>query len=81
MEHPPLSIAIRMIRGPRTQEEFAELLGVTPRTVSRWESDDDPEGPEVSISNLRLLVGHGLDSTYLLGTEHAEQASPGPEAA
>lgn len=38
---PPLTPEeIRSIRGPRTQAEFAALLGVSPVTVYRWELQD-----------------------------------------
>lgn len=75
MNQHSLSIAIRKVRGNRPQLEFAQLLGVTVRTVSRWEAGEAP----VSLSNLRLLVAHGLPAAYLLSDVPASM--PGGEAA
>lgn len=64
-----LALAIRRLRGVRNQHEFADLLGVSKKTIGRWEN-----GSPVSLSNLRLLVAHGLDRSYLAGDATARQA-------
>lgn len=54
-------IAIRALRGLRTQEEFASEYGVVPLTVLRWE-----QGWPISIRNARRLVDAGLDPSYVM---------------
>ena len=50
---------IRSISG-MTQKEFAEFLGVSKRTVERWEySNDEITGPIALIADL-LIKNHGL---------------------
>lgn len=53
--------AIRALRGPRTQQQFAAEVGATRVAISRWES-----GGEVSIRFARRLVELGLDVAYVL---------------
>ena len=55
------SQAIRSLRGPRTQSEFAAVVGVTQAVVSRWEN-----GGDVNIENANRLVELGLDVAYVL---------------
>jgi transcriptional regulator with XRE-family HTH domain len=57
----PQSNAIRVLRGLRTQQEFAQAVGVTRAVISRWEN-----GGEVSLMNARRLVELGLDPAYVL---------------
>lgn len=38
-------------------KDFAEHMGVTPETVSRWENDKEPMGP-IADRLLRLMLAH-----------------------
>lgn len=54
---------LRMQRG-YTQEELADLLGVHPRQIHRYEANDvDPSSTVVS----RIATTFGVTSDYLLG--------------
>jgi transcriptional regulator with XRE-family HTH domain len=57
-----IGIAIRDIRGLRTQQEFADLLGVSRITVARWETDEALP----AFRHARQLVAHGLDEAMYL---------------
>jgi transcriptional regulator with XRE-family HTH domain len=49
-----------------TQEEFAEALGTSQSTVSRWET----EGLSPTLDDLRIMVqkfGNKVDVTQMLG--------------
>lgn len=72
----PLTIAIRELRGERSQESFAHHLGVTRITVSTWESG----AFEPSVESLRALVRAGLDPAYLLGDGVPRQKAAGDAA-
>lgn len=64
------------LRAGFTLHEVAEACGVFGRgTVSRWESERDPQhpGPEILVK-LARLYGVSLDSLY--GLEHAPEESP-----
>lgn len=60
------SQAIRSLRGDRTQDEFAAVVGVTQAVVSRWEN-----GGDVNIVNANRLVELGLDVAYVLPAARA----------
>lgn len=61
---------IRSLRGERSRAEFAELLGVTPLTVYRWELPDD--APEARRPRGRILER--------LRRATASPTEPGPPA-
>ena len=54
---------IRRIRGERSQEEFADLLGVGRTTVIRYEKNERAPDAEFLI---KLNIAFGVDPTYLL---------------
>jgi transcriptional regulator with XRE-family HTH domain len=62
----PRAQAIRALRGDRTQEQFAALVGVTRVALSRWEN-----GGEVSLAKAGRLIELGLDVAYVLPTAPA----------
>lgn len=54
---------IAAVRGSVSQAKFADVLGVTVKTVSRWESGDSiPDGPSL----LALMEKFGADPAWLL---------------
>ena len=70
----PTSIgsAIRDLRGLRTQQEFANLLGVSRITVARWETNETLP----SFRHARPLVALGLDeSAYMNASRSVEGAA------
>ncbi len=61
--------AIRAMRGPLTQTEFGELVGVNQARVSIWEN-----GGEINLENANRLVELGLDVAYVLPAAAAATA-------
>lgn len=70
-----LAVAVRKLRGGRTQEQFASDVGVARQAVNRWES-----GHKISLRNLQKLVRIGLDATHLLGGTTLPTVLPDPES-
>lgn len=62
---------IRAIRGLRSQEEFAAIVGTSRGVISLWESDKQTPG----YRHARRLVELGLDPALLLPTPSPTQAT------
>jgi transcriptional regulator with XRE-family HTH domain len=65
---------IRFLRGALElrQKQLSEYLQVRPETMSNWENDKEPIGPQYE-KVLRLLVGHAL-SEQTPGVDFDEEA-------
>lgn len=72
----PLNQAIKHLRGHRTQEQFANAIGVTRNTIYMWETGKFAP----HVTQLQSLVRDGLDVIYLTG-EDQRDTKRGGEAA
>lgn len=54
------------------QEELAEKIDVTRRTISRWENEDAP----IPSDKLRICAGLGFDVQYVITGQRALDKSP-----